>query len=157
MPDGLYDRDIVAWSDQQAESLRRLMAGERPNDLDLLHIIEEIEALGRSELRAVESSLIALMSHLLYLHVWPQHSAGRGWRSEVLVFAAQARRSYLPSMRQKLDLDDLWRDTRRELLKKVPLMDGPMEVQPPADLPWTLDDLIDPEATAESLLSKVQP
>ena len=32
MPDGLYDRDALAWAEQQAELLRRLAAGERVND-----------------------------------------------------------------------------------------------------------------------------
>lgn len=29
MPDGLYERDALAWSEQQADLLRRLAAGER--------------------------------------------------------------------------------------------------------------------------------
>jgi hypothetical protein len=155
MPDGLYDRDIVAWSDQQADSLRRLAAGERPNDLDLANIIEEIEALGSEQVNRVESNLINLMTHLLYLYCWPQHSSGRGWRGEVLGFAATARRAFRNSMRRKIDLEDLWQDTRRELLKKAMLMDGPMERYPLAECLWTLDDLLDLEATAETLLAKV--
>ena len=47
MPDGLYDCDALTWSDQQAELLRRLAAGERVNDqLDWPNIIEEIEGVG---------------------------------------------------------------------------------------------------------------
>jgi hypothetical protein len=39
----LYDDDILWWSEQQAELLRRLAAGERVNDQDF---IEEVEAVG---------------------------------------------------------------------------------------------------------------
>ena len=46
MPDNLYLLDTLAWSEQQAALLRRLAAGERVNDLDWPHVIEEIEDAG---------------------------------------------------------------------------------------------------------------
>lgn len=49
MPDDLYHRDFVAWSQAQAERLRRLAAGERVNDLDWGNLIEEVEDLGRAK------------------------------------------------------------------------------------------------------------
>ena len=52
MPDDRYHRDILAWSDQQSERLRRVAAGERVNDVDWGNVIEEIESLGVRELRA---------------------------------------------------------------------------------------------------------
>jgi hypothetical protein len=55
----LYEDDFLLWSESQAALLRRLAAGERVNDRDLdwANLSEEIEALGRGELRAVESLL----------------------------------------------------------------------------------------------------
>jgi Domain of unknown function DUF29 len=54
----LYDTDILLWSERQAELLRRSAAGERVSDgeLDWPHIVEEIEDVGRSELRPVGPS-----------------------------------------------------------------------------------------------------
>ena len=51
-----YDADIVVWSEQQAALLRRRAAGEIVNEteMDWSNIAEEIEAVGRSELHAVE-------------------------------------------------------------------------------------------------------
>jgi hypothetical protein len=42
----LYEDDVLLWSEQQAELLRRHAAGERANDaaLDWPNILEEIEA-----------------------------------------------------------------------------------------------------------------
>jgi hypothetical protein len=34
MPDDLYQRDILTWSEHQAGLLRRFARGERVNDLD---------------------------------------------------------------------------------------------------------------------------
>ena len=50
-PSQLYEADFYAWTKQQAIELRRL-AKTRPNlPLDLAHIAEEIQDLGKSEYR----------------------------------------------------------------------------------------------------------
>jgi hypothetical protein len=54
--DDSYDTDILAWSEQQASVLRGLRSrGDLPNELDLEHVAEEIEDVGRSELNAAQS------------------------------------------------------------------------------------------------------
>ena len=67
MPDILYDRDALAWSEQQAALLRRHAAGERVNGIDWDHVVEEIEDVGLSELRMVRSYLGLILLHLLKL------------------------------------------------------------------------------------------
>ena len=51
--ESLYEEDFYAWTQQQADLLRRLPP--LGNELDLEHIAEEIEDLGRSDLRAAQS------------------------------------------------------------------------------------------------------
>src|SRR5215210_3215376 len=53
----LYDTDVFEWSQQQATLLRRRAAGELVNEagLDWPNIAEEIESVGRSEVRAIGS------------------------------------------------------------------------------------------------------
>jgi hypothetical protein len=63
MPDDLYDRDALAWSEHQADLLRRLARGERVNDVDWAHVVEEIEDVGLAELHAVESCLDQMLVH----------------------------------------------------------------------------------------------
>jgi hypothetical protein len=62
--DDLYDSDILEWSEHQAEMLRRVAANDRLNSEspDWLNIIEEIESVGREQLRAVETLLLCLTS-----------------------------------------------------------------------------------------------
>lgn len=69
----LYDVDILAWSARQAELLRRVARGERVNDADLdwPNIIEEIESVRRSELRAVRGLLFQAFVHDLKAKAWP--------------------------------------------------------------------------------------
>jgi hypothetical protein len=57
----LYDRDFVGWTEQVAEALRR---GDWAA-LDVANLIEEVEALGKSDRRAIKSRLEVLLMHLL--------------------------------------------------------------------------------------------
>ncbi len=107
MPDDPYRHDIVTWSEQQSDRLRRLRAGERVNDLDWDNIIEEIESLGRSETESVRSLLAQAVLHLLKLRAWPHSSAARKWRNDAADFLVQAQGIYRPSMAQRLDLGEV--------------------------------------------------
>ena len=51
----LYKDDILLWSEQQAELLRRLAAGEHVNaQVDWENVVEEIESVGSEQRHRVE-------------------------------------------------------------------------------------------------------
>lgn len=153
MPDGLYDSDVLAWSEQQAELLRRLARGEMVNDVDWDNVIEEIESVGRSELHSVESCLRQMMVHLLKVHAWPQELSVRHWRSEIGTFQSEAQQRFTPSMRQLIDLDRLFRRASRDFAlasRDIGQVGGPL---PPNA--FALDDLLN--ADPEDLLRQLSP
>src|SRR4030081_1511628 len=100
MPDDLYDHDALAWSERQAALLRRVARGERVNDVDWDHVVEEIEDVGLSELNAVHSYLDQILVHLLKLHGWPELDSEQHWRAEIVAFQTRLERRFAPSMRQ---------------------------------------------------------
>ncbi len=109
MPDGLYEHDALLWAEHQAALLRRLAAGERVNDaVDWPRVIEEVEDVGLSGLRACRSLLRQALIHLLKLHAWPDSPAAAHWRGEAGVFLADAEDCFTPSMRQRVELDALY-------------------------------------------------
>ncbi len=63
-----YETDVLAWSSEQARLLRAGQFGL----LDLEHIAEEIEDVGKSEQRELASRLAVLMAHLLQWHSQPE-------------------------------------------------------------------------------------
>ena len=136
-----YDTDILQWSEHQAALLRRIAAGERinTNDLDWPNIIDEVESVGRTELHAVESLLVQTLLHHLKAQAWPQSTAVPGWQKEIRVFRMQLRRRFAPSMRQKIDLADLY----AEALLSLP---DTIDDQAPQPVPIvgavTLDELL---------------
>jgi hypothetical protein len=54
------------------ELLRRVAAGEPVNEpIDWANVLDELEAVGRSQLKACESLLRRSLIHLLKLQAWP--------------------------------------------------------------------------------------
>jgi hypothetical protein len=115
MSDGLYERDVLAWSQHQADLLRRVGRGERVNDVDWIQVAEEIEDVGLSELHSVESFLNLMMVHLLKIQAWPDSSATDHWEAEIAAFQRNAKRRFTPSMRQRIDLQALYGDALYQL------------------------------------------
>ena len=136
-----YDSDILIWSEQQAALLRRRAAGELVNDaeLDWLNIAGEIEDMGSNRLHTVESLLVQALRHMLKAEAWPLSRDAPVWRADAIDFRRQARRRFVLSMRQKIDLAALYVDARAALPET---MDGQMPLSVPDTCQTTLDDLL---------------
>ncbi len=139
-----YDADILLWSEHQAALLRRRAAGKLINEaeLDWPNIAEEIEDVGRSQLHAVESLLVQALRHMLKAEAWPLSLDAPSWRADAIDFRRQARRRFVPSMRQRLDVAGLYADALAAMPETI---DG----QPPLPMPEvctvTLDELLSDE------------
>ena len=156
MPDDLYDRDVLAWSEHQADLLRRLARGERVNDVDWEHVVEEIEDVGLSELNAVQSYLRHMLAHLLKVRGWPDSTPVNHWRGEIVAFQQNALQRFAPSMRQRIDLGRLYADALEQL--EPWQHDATAPLPWPADCPFTLDQLLRGKRRAlEEQLSAASP
>jgi hypothetical protein len=142
MPDGLHERDFLAWSEHQADLLRRLGRGELVNDVDWAQLAEEVEDLGLSQLHSVESFLALIMVNLLKLRAWPESDARNHWRGEIVGFQYEARKRFTPSMRQKIDLGEAYAYAITRLEKEC------ADAALPAEDPFTLDDLLNEDGDA---------
>ena len=82
-PSQLYDTDFYAWTRQQASELRRF-AKTRPNlPLDLEHIAEEIQDLGKSERDVVLSLAQRIIEHFLLIENSPAADQRLHWADEI--------------------------------------------------------------------------
>lgn len=79
----LYDKDFVAWSEQQAEALRAAARTGSNQKLDWENLAEEIDSLARSERRELRSQLIRVIQHLLKLEYSTAKNPRRGWGETV--------------------------------------------------------------------------
>jgi Domain of unknown function DUF29 len=135
-----YDADILTWSEHQASLLRRVAAGEPPNEQpDWPNIVEEIESVGRSELAAVKSLLVQALAHMLKAEAWPLSRDVPHWRAEARGFRADAADRFAPSMRQSIDMAALY---RRALQRLPSTIDDQPPLPVPPECPVTLDELL---------------
>lgn len=140
MSNDLYECDALAWSERQAALLRRVATGERINDVDWDHVVEEIEDVGLSELHTEQSYLQRIMVHLLKWHGWPEIGAEQHWRAEIVTFQSDAERRFAPSMRQRIDLAKIYQRAVQQI--EFIRYGGNPAVTPPAACPVTLDQLL---------------
>jgi Domain of unknown function DUF29 len=74
----LYDTDLYAWANTNAELLRQ----GKYQQLDVHHLIEEIQDMGKSEFRAMESHLQNVLMHLLKWQFQPLLQSS-SWRASI--------------------------------------------------------------------------
>lgn len=71
----LYDTDLYAWANINAELLRQ----GKYQQMDVGHLIEEIEDMGKSQQHAIASHLRNLLMHLLKWHFQPDKQSN-SWK-----------------------------------------------------------------------------
>ena len=108
-----YEDDVVAWANEQA----RLLRTGRFDLLDIEHIAEEIEDVGKSEQRELANRMAVLLTHLLKWHYQPERR-GASWESMIRALRrALARRlEKTPSLHGTIAdpvwWEDPWLDAR---------------------------------------------
>lgn len=154
----LYEDDILLWSERQAMAIRRLAQSRNvPNELDIENVAEEIESVGRSELAAVKSCILLIFVHLIKLFADSNTTATRHWRSEIVGFHANMMSRYAASMRQRIDIDALWRSARLQLLLAYEGEPRERHVAAlPAQSPFSVDDLVTREIDSAGLVARLQ-
>ena len=99
-----YETDVVEWANEQAALIR---AG-RFDRLDLEHIAEEIEDVGKSEQRELANRMAVLLAHLLKWQFQPERQ-GNSWARTIKEQrkGVLARLDETPSLKFKL-VDTKW-------------------------------------------------
>jgi hypothetical protein len=79
MGESLYETDFYAWVNQQVNFLH----SGKFSETDMDNIAEEIEEMGKSIARALESRLEILLMHLLKWQYQPSHRS-KSWRITIV-------------------------------------------------------------------------
>jgi hypothetical protein len=109
-PSDIYQQDLYAWSKAQADLLR---AG-RFAELDLQHVIEEIEDVGGALRRSVRNRIRSIVEHLLKLEHSPAKEPRASWRATVRTQRVKLRDGLTPLLHREAtdELSELYRDAR---------------------------------------------
>ena len=135
-----YEDDVIAWSERQAALLR----ARRWDLLDLETIAEEIEDVGKSEKRALQSRMAVLLAHLLKWKCQPGRRS-HSWRNTI----REQRAAILidlkkcPSLKTLLTDPD-WLEQTYHLAKARTYADTEQQELEdlPERLPWTVSDAL---------------
>lgn len=101
----LYALDFFAWTQDQADALRRRSV----NEIDWENLLEEVESLGRQERSELRSHLIILLTHLLKWRYQPERRS-RSWALTVAEQRIEALRVLRENPSLKRQIADLLSD-----------------------------------------------
>ena len=137
--DSLYDEDFYEWTQQQADLLRRLPLTS--NSVDAEHVAEEIEDLGRSDLRAAQSLVEHIIEHFLKIEFSGLVDPAEHWRDEIVEGRLQLDKTLTRSIQAKLDLPSRYRAATR-LIRRLERDVPGLTSRIPAASPYTLGQIV---------------
>ena len=136
----LHDLDFYAWTQQQVD----LLKSGNLVDVDVKHLIEEIESMGASERRELINRLAVLLAQLLKWHCQPSFR-GRSWQLTIKEQWRQLQRLLKdnPSLHARLEefIADAYVDSVLLAAKETGLEESAF----PSQCPYAQDDLLNPE------------
>ncbi|HBL14479.1 MAG TPA: DUF29 domain-containing protein [Cyanobacteria bacterium UBA11162] len=139
----LYDQDFYLW----LQTTANLLKDKRFDELDLTHLVEEIESMGRSEKRELKSRLKLILAHLLKWQYQPQVRPyyGNSWISTIVTQRSDLLLLLADSPSLKSSLEESWQDcyqiARRDAANETGLS---VDVFP-VDCPFDLAEVLNPD------------
>jgi Domain of unknown function DUF29 len=139
-PAGLYDEDFFEWTRRNAELLR---AG-RLDQADIAHIAEEIEDMGKRDLRGLNRRVQVLLIHLLKWQLQPEKRS-RSWQRTIAVQRIKLEQILedSPSLRQRMEPN--LQGNHRKAVQLAAIETGLTAAQFPAACPYTVEQILNPD------------
>jgi ribosomal protein L29 len=132
------DQDFALWTKQQADLLRQ----GRWEEIDASNIAEELEDMGSSRERELESRLGVLLAHLLKWRHQPERR-GKSWRATIKEQRQRIARLLAknPSLKAQLAeaMTNGYSDGRLIAVRETPLDEQDF----PPECPFTLEQTLD--------------
>ena len=135
-----YETDIISWANEQAAFIR----SGRFDLLDLEHIADEIEDVGKSEQREFESRMALLLAHLIKWQYQPSHR-GKSWERTIKDQRTiiTRRLSKTPSLKPELESSDFWLEAWADAARIAENETGILNVFPET-CPWGFEEITNP-------------
>jgi hypothetical protein len=135
-----YDRDFYSWTQRQAGLLRQ----RRFDELDIDNIAEELETLGRSEKRELESRFEILLLHLLKWQYQPERRSN-SWKRSIIEQRRQLPRVIDENPGLKPLLPKIFANAYGDALAVIPLETDLATEIFPDECQWTPEQTLNDE------------
>ncbi|MBU6149380.1 MAG: DUF29 family protein [Verrucomicrobia bacterium] len=133
-----HDEDVYGWAIHTAKLLRN----KEMNEVDFDTIIEEIEALGRSEKHELKNRLSLVISHLLKWQYQP-NMRGHSWKYSIIEQRTQAKQCLKDSPSLKSQLKEILENAYDISISKAIRDTGLDESVFPSVCPYTFEQVMD--------------
>ena len=134
----IYEHDFYAWLTSNAQLLRE----QRIADIDIEHIAEELESMGKSEKRALLSRFTVLLAHLLTWQFQPAKRS-RSWKNTILTQRIDIHEFLEESPSLRHDLAEKLGTTYEKAKLSAEIETGIEARHFPVACPFTLGQLLD--------------
>ena len=139
MSNTLYDQDFFGWANEQAALLR----ARRLSEVDIDHIAEEIESMGRTEKRELVSRLALLLTHLLKWQFQPVRRSA-SWQTTIRLQRRALVRHMADNPSLKATLSDSIAEGYGDAVIESAGETGLSESSFPTACPWPFEQFMDP-------------
>ncbi|MDY7021515.1 MAG: DUF29 domain-containing protein [Cyanobacteriota bacterium] len=133
----LYEQEYDQWLSETV----KLLKNRELDQLDYENLIEELEALGRSEKNAVKSLLLQIIIHLIFYQFWQSEFERNHhhWSGEIITFRVQLEDKLTSNLKKYLanELPKIYSNALLIAQKKTQLNTLP------ESCPYTLTQLLD--------------
>jgi len=135
-----YEQDVVKWSEEQAALLRQ----RDFSHLDIEHIAEEVEDVGKSEQRELMSHMVVLLAHLLKWEYQPERR-GASWEKTIkaqrIEIAFNIKET--PSLKTRLE-NEAWQQVVWAKAVSAAVAETDLDIFP-EESPWTMQQVLSNE------------
>ena len=136
----LYDQDFFAWIEENVSLLRQ----RRLSEVDLAHLADELEDMGKREQRELASRLGILLAHLLKWQYQPERR-GASWINTIAEQRLQLEGllEQSPSLRSQLSVRV---ERAYSYAVQVAVRETGTQRSPyPAQCPYIVEQILDPD------------
>ena len=140
----LYDTDYLKWIKTTVEKLRV----HDYSNIDWENLIEEIEDMGRSERRSLESNIVIVLMHLLKWQYQPELRSG-SWKGSIAEHRRRIRKSLKDSPSLKPYFEEVFAECYSDAVEQASAETGLSEETFPQLCPYTLAEVLDSQFLPE--------
>ncbi len=137
---GLYETDYLKWIETTVEKLRL----QEYSSVDWENLIEEIEDMGRSERRSLESNLVVVLTHLLKWQYQRDFDFRSGsWKGSIAEHRRRIRKALKESPSLKPYLQEVFAECYLDAVEQASAeTELPVE-RFPGECPYTSAEVLD--------------
>ncbi len=133
----LYEQDFYQWTQEQAALLK---AGALAQ-LDIENLIEEVESMGKSQRRSLESRLTVLIMHLLKWEYQPERQSN-SWRSTIVTQRKEIKRLLRDSPGLKPTVNEIIIEIFHDAVELAAIETGLPETTFPKNCPYSIEQIM---------------